>query len=292
MFGYFRFLSQYSDYKTQAVYKNYYCGLCFALDMHYGITSRMLLSYDVTLLAIAVHAHSAPDCDRLKCLGCEKCKTELFNNETWKKIAAINILLAAEKMRDDVEDERSLKAAVGAFVYKEKIKQAMQDFPEIYEAVRKGYDNILLAEKADHDVLEIGNSFANLMENVLNSAFTVSPTIQKYVREISRWLYFIDAIDDYDEDLQKNRFNPIANAALSYKDYISTQYQHIGMIIQDLYKCHDELIDELCDESSENEILISILKNSIPSVTSMVLNNYKLPSLMHFKPGNVWRVKS
>ena len=87
MFGYFRFLNQYSDYRTQAVYKNYYCGLCFALDMHYGALSRMLLSYDVTILAIALHAHPEPCCAKLPCIGCKACKQGYFHDEQWKKIA-------------------------------------------------------------------------------------------------------------------------------------------------------------------------------------------------------------
>jgi len=292
MFGYFRFLNQYSDYQTQAVYKNYYCGLCFALDMHYGISSRMLLSYDVTLLAIAIHAHRSPDCERIKCLGCGRCKKDLFDNEDWKKIAAINILLAAEKLRDDIEDERSAKATIASYIYKGKINQAKLDYPEIYLAVRSGYDAILIAEKEGKDVLEIGDSFADLMIGVMDSAFTVSDTIRMYVREISRWLYFIDALDDYDEDLEKHRFNPIADPTMKYKEFVSERYEYISEIINNLYSQHNELITALADQSSENEILISILKNSIPAVTSMVLNNYKLPTLMHFKPGNVWRVKS
>ena len=292
MFGYFRFLNQYSDYQTQTVYKNYYCGLCFSLGMHYGVMSRMLLSYDMTILAIALHAHPAPRCEKLKCVGCKACKQTYFQNETWKKIAAVNILLAAEKMSDDISDERSAKAAAGAFFYKHTISKASQDYPEIHRAIREGYAAIVAAEKDNQTVLQIGDLFANMMVTVLQVGFTVSDSILSYIREISRWLYFIDALDDYDEDLKKNRFNPIAIPGIPYREYLFTHYPQIQAYLQTLYAQHDALAAQLEDGSSENEILRSILKNSIPSVTSLVLHQRTLPELIHCGSANEWRAKA
>lgn len=283
-------MNQYSDYKTQKVYKNYYCGLCFALDMHYGMLSRMLLSYDVTILAIALHAHPEPLCDKLKCTGCKACKQTYFRSEQWKKIAAVNILLAAEKMSDDIADERSFKAAAGAFFYKSVIQKATRDFPEIYQAIHQGYRAIQAAEKENGDVLLIGDRFADMMVGILDAGFTVSDTIREYVRQIARWLYFIDAVDDYDEDLKKKRFNPIAREDLSLRDYLLTRYPQLQQYLQSLYEKHDMLCAQL-PEDPENEILVSILKNSIPVVTSIVLHQQPLPELLHCRSGNEWRAK-
>jgi hypothetical protein len=290
MFGYFRFLNQYSDYRTQKVYKNYYCGLCFALDLHYGMLSRMLLSYDVTILAIALHAHKAPCCDKLKCTGCKACKQDYFQNEQWKKIAAVNILLAAEKMSDDIADERSFKAAAGAFFYKSIIKKAQQDYPEIHQAIHEGYRAIQAAEKENCDVLQIGNYFADMMASILEVGFDAPDVTKAYVRQIARWLYFIDALDDYDEDLKKSRFNPIAQADLPFREYVLTQYPQLQQYLQSLYADYDTLAAQL-QGNPENEILASILKNSIPTVTSIVLHQQPLPELLHCRSGNEWRAK-
>lgn len=290
MFGYFRFLNQYSDYQTQAVYKNYYCGLCFALDMHYGVLSRMLLSYDMTILAVALHAHPAPHCEKLKCVGCKECKRQYFQNETWKKIAAVNILLAAEKMSDDISDERSVKAALGSFVYKGIIRKASADYPAIRSAIRSGYAAIVEAEKNNEDVLQIGDRFGAMMASILDAGFEVSDTLRSYTYEISRWLYFIDAMDDYDEDLKKKRFNPIAIPGVPFRDYLWEHYPQIRQQLASLYAKHNTLAAQL-DDSAESEILRSILKNSIPSVTSLVLHQHPLPELLHCS-GNEWRAKA
>ena len=291
MFGYFRFLNQYSDYRAQNVYKNYYCGVCFALGLHYGTLARMLLSYDVTILAIALHAHPSPTCNKLSCTGCKACKQEYFGNETWKKIAAVNILLAAEKMSDDIADEGSFKAKVGGVFYRSVIKKATADFPAIYSAIHEGYRSIQAAERENCDVLQIGERFAHMMAGILDAGFTVSPTVREYVRQISRWLYFIDALDDYDEDVKKHRFNPIARPDLPLSSYVQTQYPQLQQLLQALYAGYDALCMQL-GNSPEDQILASILKNSIPSVTSMVLHRQTLPELLHCRPGNEWRAKT
>ena len=292
LFGYFRFLSQYSDYQIQEVYRNYYCGLCFALDMHYGTLSRMLLSYDVTILAIALHAHPNPQCEKLSCTGCRECKKEYFAGETWKKIAAVNILLAAEKMSDDISDERSFKAAAGAFFYKGVINRAKGDYPEIHQAIRKGYRAIVEAEKKNCSVLQIGDSFADMMVSVLDTGFSASDNVKAYVREISRWLYFIDAMDDYDEDLKKGRFNPVARRGTDFREFLLSDYKEVRLLISSLYEKHPALISSLEDTTPEGEILSSILRNSIPSVTALILQEHNLPELLHCSKGNEWRAKA
>lgn len=273
MFGYFRFLKRYSDYETQSVYKNYYCGLCFALERHYGTLSRFLLSYDVTILAIALHAHDAPCCDKLACVGCRKAKKHLFCGETWKKLAAINILLAAEKFRDDVEDERSVKARAGRILFRRTIKRAQKDYPLIDATIREGYGAIQLAEQNNESVLRIADRFGELMTATLDAAFSASEAVREYVREISRWLYYIDALDDYDEDIAKKRFNALVEQDCPFHAYVHKYYQQIQGTIGSLLGKHDALVSALQDGSSENMILISILKNTIPTVTSGVLTN-------------------
>ena len=292
MFGYFRFLNQYSDYTAQAVYKNYYCGLCFALDMHYGPLSRMLLSYDVTVLALVLHAHPAPKCDRLKCMGCKDCKKDYFSGETWKKIAAVNILLAAEKMSDDIADEASLKAKAGAFFFKKVIRKAKSDYPQLQQVIRSGYGKIVAAEKENRSVLQIGDLFADMMAGILKEGFQAPAVAEDYIRQISRWLYFIDALDDYDADLKKHRFNPIAIEGVPYGTYLNLHYPEIAGYLDSLYSRYDGLCRELADGSYENEILISILKNSIPAVTALVMHQRSLPELLHCRSGSQWRAKT
>lgn len=262
------------------------------MELHYGQMSRMLLSYDVTVLALALHAHKTPECQRLKCYGCKDCKKELFQEETWKKLAAINILLAAEKLRDDKEDEGSWKAKMGLWFFGSVVRKAKKDYPELDKVIHEGYRKIQALERENKSVIDIGHSFGQLMSGIVTTGFDAPGEMVSYVYEIARWLYFIDALDDYDEDLEKGRFNPIAQKGIPFRDYVISYAVELRGLIRSLWEKHGELQKALDDGSIENDILRSILTNSIPAVTSMVLNGREIPTLLHFKSGTVWREKA
>ena len=129
-----------------------------------------------------------------------------------------------------------------------------------------------------------------MMASILDTGFQVSDTVREYIWQIARWLYFIDALDDYDEDLQKHRFNPIAREDLPFDRYVTTCYPQVQQYLKTLYASYSRLCAQFPD-TAENQILTSILTNSIPSVTSMVLHRQALPELLHCHSGNEWRVK-
>ena len=51
MFGYIK-LDDYSPKRYQEHFKKNYCFLCRALDYHYGLFSRLFVSFDVTFFVI------------------------------------------------------------------------------------------------------------------------------------------------------------------------------------------------------------------------------------------------
>ncbi len=287
MFGYFRFKGKYTSKNVQKAYKNYYCGLCFALAKHYGTLSRMLLSYDVATLAVLVGAHSQPLCNPIACVGECSCKQALFDNEVWKKLAALNILLAAEKMRDDIHDEGSLKAKAGSVIFSRPIAKAQRDYPEALKIIRSGYDKILALENENSDVLNIGAEFADMMASLAKSCFAAEEKQLKFIRSISVWLYYIDALDDYDKDIIKGRFNPLLIEGVDFSQYTNRFYTVINKDLKCIFEDFSEIKNMLGD-SCEDKILRGLLDNTIPSVTCSVLKQQELPKLLHLKKGTVW----
>jgi len=288
LFGYFKFNERYSTYEMQNVYKNYYCGTCFALQYHYGQLSRLLLSYDVTIFAIIMKLHKRPMCDRLKCYGQAKCKKELFLEESWKKIAALNILLAAEKLRDDIEDNKSLKAFLAQLLYGRVFKKARNDFPDIAETIKQGYKKILLFEKENKGILELAECFGEMMLDTANTAFAIDETQQSFIYEISRWLYVVDALDDYNKDARDGDFNPVVQEGVPFKTYIDENYLKMQELISDLNKNYIEFEKKYSDGCVEEQILCSIIKDTIPINTSMIFNEVQAKMRLK-KLGSVWR---
>ncbi len=287
MFGYFRFKGKYTSANVRKAYKNYYCGLCFALEKHYGNLSRMLLSYDVATLAVVIKAHNEPLCSPISCVGKCNCKAALFDNENWKKLAAINILLAAEKMRDDILDEGSVKAKAGSIIFKHSIVKAQKGYPQIVQIIRKGYDKILTLEKANSDVMSIGVAFADMMVSLVKNCFVVEEKMLKFIHAIAVWLYYIDALDDYDKDIVKGRFNPLLLEKVDFSQYKNQFYTTINKDLKYIFKEFSDIKDML-GNSYEDKILYGLLDNAIPSVTCSVLKQQELPKLLHLKKDTVW----
>lgn len=272
----------------QKVYKNYYCGTCFALQFHYGQLSRLLLSYDITIFAIIIKAHQNPTCDRLKCYGQTKCKKRVFMDNEWKKIAALNLLIAAENLRDDIEDNKSIKAYIANAIFGRVFKKAKKDFPEMAQCISAGYKEILEAEKDNRSLMEIAECFGKMMINTVESSFSMDETKKLFVREISRWLYVIDALDDYNKDAKKGDFNPIVQKNLSFKGYVNSNYSQIQAFITDLRQKYSEFNQKFSNGCVEEQILCSIINDTIPTNTSMVLNEVQKQKRVQ-KLGSVWR---
>jgi len=288
MFGYFNFNERYATFEMQNVYKNYYCGTCFSLQYHYGQLARLLLSYDITLFAVILKLHHTPHCDRLKCYGQAKCKKQLFSDEEWKKIAALNLLLSAEKLRDDIEDNKSIKAMIAKIFYGNVFKKARNDFPNIAECIADGYQKILDNEKRNASLLELAHYFAEMMLNTAKAAFEIDNTQQTYIYEISRWLYVIDAFDDYEKDVKKGDFNPLAQEGVSYTSFVNNNCSNIQKLINDLSKNYRLLLNKYDNECVEEQIMCSILRDTIPINTSLILNETQQKVRLR-KYGSVWR---
>lgn len=109
MFGYLTMHHRFLTYRMHQCYVNYYCGICFALEHNFGQLSRLLLSNDVALLGILMECHPGSQEPRQLCFG--KCREKhcRFHGGIWKQLAAMNLLLVQEKLKDDRNDDRSLE---------------------------------------------------------------------------------------------------------------------------------------------------------------------------------------
>ena len=270
-------------------YKNYYCGACFALQYNYGNLSRFLLSYDLIIIGLLIKSHEQPLCERLRCFGVRNKKQQFTNNE-WKKVAALILLLTAEKLRDDIEDENSLLAKIAFWIFAKSIKKAQREFPEMYFLIASGYQKILADEKANKDVIEIAADFSALMEGVYKYIQSDGDTIRvAYIKAISKWLYFIDALDDYEKDVEKRRFNPlIKENHATRSNYINSNFHEVCKLIRHFYQEICNVANELPQSCVEDELLKKIIYNTIPTMTATVLNKRKKPKLRHFRGDTIW----
>lgn len=289
MFGYFRFNQMYASPKLKNIYKNYYCGTCFALECNYGEMTRCILSYDVVILALIARLYEKPNKEILPCFFRNSDK-KIFGNDTgWQKVAAINVLLMNAKLEDDINDERSTKAQLAALVFHKSISKAKKRFPELARIIEEGYSSMYRLEMEKAPILEICNSFADMMEQLLINSFDVEENSVRFVRGISRWLYFIDQLDDYDDDVKEGKYNPLIIEGVTKRELVDRKHDYIFGILKEIFFDYTEIKDGLDLNQPEDRLLYAIVNESIPNVTSLVLADRKLPQLIHIKKEMEWK---
>jgi len=268
-------LNQYSKsyYEIKSKYKCYYCSTCKALEYNYGYFSKTLLSYDVSLLAMIMGLDTSKTMVSVfPCLlYCGSFKS-VKGNDAWKAIAALGILLFAGKLDDDIYDDNSLKAKMAYKMYWLHIKRARIDFPEMARRISEGYLQIVEDEEQLADVTQIASDFSKMILLAVSSCFDVSKQQGKFITTISSWIYIIDALDDYDKDAKRKRFNPFVKDGVSFNDYLNSNIKYISDVFDSIFNDCLTYDDDKFDYTSA-EIL---LNQFIPDVTQKVLNGESL----------------
>ena len=217
MYGYVRPEKGELKVKEYEQYRAMYCGLCHALKKRCGFGARMFLSYDLCFLAmllsgarqepIALCAKRCP-VSPLRRRSCCACTPAL------ETAADLTMILAYEKARDGVRDEKGFKK-LAAWVTKallaSKYKKSAARCPEFAGACREGIENLCALEKERTESLDRP---AEAFAQSLSAAAVCFPESQKrqaqlLLYHIGRWIYIADAWDDVEEDLKTGNYNAV-----------------------------------------------------------------------------------
>lgn len=288
MFGYFRFNQMFASPKIKRVYKNYYCGTCFALEYNYGEITRIILSYDAVILALTARLYKNPVRDTLPCFFKKNEKQQFYQVESWEKLAAINVLLMKAKLSDDINDEKSSKAKAATIIFSRTIKKAENDFPALASIIDKGYSRMYELEGAGSPVMEICNAFSDMMGKLMVKAFNINHEKERFIKAIAKWLYFIDQLDDYDEDVKEGKYNPLVENSISKTDLINKEHNVLFEYLKELFAEFENIKQTMDLANSEDRLLYAVLNESIPVVTTSVLTGRDLPQIAHRKKELEW----
>lgn len=286
MFGYLTMQRRFMTWQMTRAYKNYYCGTCFGLQYGYGQISRFLLSYDVALLGILMKCHKDSLRACYRCHGNRREKACIFSKEEWNRMAAVNILLVNEKLKDDINDDHSVKARLIQLVLSGKIRMAQQRYPKMAGEIVRGYEEIYDLEKKNSNIREIEECFADMMEHSLSACRSLEEWEREYLRGISRWIYYIDALEDYERDWKDKKFNALKkDDAPTFYEYVRLYMETIYDDLRYLYEPIMHALEIMPKDTIEDKLLVSMIRDNIPYTTSRVLSGKRVWKI---KIGSVW----
>ena len=212
MFGYIRTDTPRLYIKDDILYRAMYCGVCKGIAKVCGHTARFGLSYDLTFLSVLLHNIAGQDVqiEKQHCLThCIRARQMAEVDELTMQIGALNTLLAYYKFTDDIEDGDGGRAK--RLFFKKGFQRAKKKYPEIEKIVRENLAVQRERERAKIESLDLASdATASIMAQF--SDYALGDKATEYTRNlcyaVGKWIYLIDALDDYDKDKKKGAYNP------------------------------------------------------------------------------------
>ncbi|MBQ2093549.1 MAG: hypothetical protein II190_03080 [Ruminococcus sp.] len=276
MFGYLQIHKDELKVKEYEAYKSVYCGLCKQLGRDYGFLTRLILSYDCTFYAILLmslkRSCTGFSDGRCKFNPLKKCKFADCKDNAYSKASALSVISAYYKVVDDIDDSGFFKRIALKIVkpfFGRRQKKAARRFPEIEIIVSEMMKN---QKAAENDELVTIDKAANPTAKMISdlAALEGGNDLQKRVLsefgyQIGRWVYLIDAADDYEKDKKSGNFNPFIKADINDKDYINS------VLSQSLARAYDAY--NLLDIIDFKPIIDNMMLYGFPNKQNAVLNN-------------------
>ena len=290
MFGYVRPDMPYLYLKDQTLYEALYCGVCKGIGQACGQLARVGLTYDVAFLSALLHNLLGQDVkvEKQHCLThCIRTKQMAGVDELTKKLGALNTELAYYKCVDDALDGD--KGGIKKLAFVRGHKRAEKAYPELCAIVRKGIEEQALIEKAGVDSIDraadpSATMMARLSEYFLEDKKNEDAYALFY--DVGKWVYLIDALDDYDKDIKKNAYNPfrLSLRAESKCALIEAQAEELKFVFGTLFADIRERLTRL-PMSFNRDLVDNILLRGLPAETARVMKGGCEACKKHKKEG-------
>lgn len=211
MFGYVVPLTGEMKVRELNVYRAYYCGLCRALKSEYRKTA--VLNFDSVFLYLLADGlrGGAGEAEPVRCAVNPMKKRPAVVTPAARFAADINILMAYYSAEDHVRDGKPGMRLARAF-----LKKAFSKAKARHESVVRVADEtiaelIRLEREKSPNTDAAADSYARLLGTVMMDADILQSHILYDIGySLGRWIYLIDAAEDWEEDLKRGDYNVYA----------------------------------------------------------------------------------
>lgn len=288
MFGYVKTDLPNMFVKDTVLYKAMYCGLCKSIGKACGQKARLLLNYDLAFLSAFLHNIADVDVkiEKKRCVIHWIVKRPVAKvDELNERIARLNVILAHYKLSDDVMDlgKGRLKRAFFSGAYKKAVKAE----PMLDKIVKERYAELIELERKKCDSIDIiGDPFGKMMSEIVSQLVPdkANETVTDLAYNLGKWIYLIDALDDFDKDKKDGSFNVFVNAYPQIENKAALIEQHMA----ELSALFGSILVEtgrLCDKIDfkfNHDLVDNILKRGLISQTKLIMENKKCKNISKF----------
>jgi hypothetical protein len=214
MFGYVTANHMELKIKDYITYQACYCGLCQRLKKNHGQRARLVLSYDMTFVAILLNAlYDVEETKRqIRCPFHPLRKRTVISSEMSDYASDMNVLLAYHNWEDDWKDDRSIKSFFAMRMLKKEYKKIIRAYPRQYQSVQDYMEKLAACEKKNDrsNIDEAANLTGTMFGEILVCKEDMwSGTLRKLGFALGKFIYYMDAFDDLQEDKANGSYNPL-----------------------------------------------------------------------------------
>ncbi len=277
MFGYVRADTPYLYIKDDNLYRAMYCGVCKGIAEVCGHRARMGLSYDVTFLSVILHNIKGEDVkiEKSHCLThCIRSRLMANVDELTRMLGALNTELVYYKYTDDIMDGD--KGRGKRLWFKKGHKRVLKKYPEIARIVKENMAaQERLEKEGDAGLDRSADATANMLADF--SDYVLGEKRTDYTRNlfyaVGKWIYLIDALDDYDKDLKKEAYNPFLTEFPSAcrKEMLERNREAVEFAFKTLFF---DIRANLCEIEFRfnRDLSDNILLRGLPMMTNRIMN--------------------
>ena len=213
MFGYIIINKGDMKFKEFDVYHSYYCGLCQSLKDRYGVRGQISLTYDMTFLALLLTSLYEPATREAttNCIAHPFEKHLVRQNEFSDYAADMNILFTYYKCVDDWQDDKKLNKLAYGKALQKSYRKLCTAYGEKAKNIATLMQKLSQGEQAKSaDVDYMSGLFGAVMGNLMtpkNDEWTEN--LYNLGSYLGKFIYLLDAYEDIEDDIRKNRYNPL-----------------------------------------------------------------------------------
>ncbi|MCI9010054.1 MAG: hypothetical protein HFE27_02600 [Clostridia bacterium] len=287
MFGYVRYDLPNLYLKDLMLYKALYCGLCKSIGASCGQMARVGLTYDVTFLSALLHNMTGTNItvEKQNCFEHRLKKRPIAKvDELTKELGALNTVLVYYKLTDDISDGG--KGRGRRIWFKKGFRRAKKTYPALVEIVERYMKEQSLTEKektASPDAA--AEPSASMMRDISDHFLKdrASEATRELFYGLGKWVYLIDALDDYGKDFKKKNYNPFV---LTYNspnkaELMEMHGGEIGFLFDTLFYSMRESLAKI-PFSFNRDLTDNVILRGLPLETARVMKG-ELPKKMQVK---------
>ena len=290
MFGYIRIDKNSLNDEEYERYRAIYCSLCKQLGKEYSPFARWILSYDCTFYALLILSLTK-ECPRFKDGRCrfnpvKRCSYCSSDVKALSQAAALSVSCVYFKLTDNIRDAgffkrlgcRLIKPVVSR--WRNKAKKKYFDIDQAVEAMIMKQQKVedspfcTVDEAADPTAVMLSTICQSIPDDFdLNISFDTEK--QKRIFSVigyylGRWIYLMDAADDFLEDRNSGGFNPFLLAGYDENNLP----EHVLPILN--HSLSEVLLSySLLDKGRYDVIISDILYSACVKIQKFTLSKYE-----------------